>query len=53
MNPFTRALEPPSLGRRRDFYILRLPSNLENILDVNMSMNVFYILWFAGLISHI
>jgi hypothetical protein len=33
----------PFIGRRRDFYILRLPSNLENILNVNMYMNVLYI----------
>jgi hypothetical protein len=43
VNPFTRALEPPFIGRRMDFYILRLPSNLENIPDVNMYTNVFYI----------
>jgi hypothetical protein len=53
VNPFTRALEPPFIGRRKDFYIPRLPSNLENIPDVNMYMNVFYIPRFAGLISHI
>ena len=43
VNPFTRALAPPFIGRRRDFYILRLPSNLKNIPDVNMYINVFYI----------
>jgi hypothetical protein len=53
VNPFTRALVPPFIGRRGDFYIPRLPSNLENISNVNMSMNVFYIPWFAGLISYI
>jgi hypothetical protein len=43
VNPFTRALGPPFIGRRRDFYIPRLPSNLGNIPNVNMYMNVFYI----------
>jgi hypothetical protein len=43
----------PFIGRRRDFYIPRLPSNLGNILNVNMYMKVFYILWFTGLISYI
>jgi hypothetical protein len=42
VNPFTRALEPPFIGKRKDFYILRLPSNLENIPGVNMYKNVFY-----------
>jgi hypothetical protein len=51
VNPFTHALAPPFIWRQRDFYILRLPSNLGNILRVNMYMNVFYISWFAGLIS--
>jgi hypothetical protein len=37
----------------KDFYILKLPSNLKNISSVNMYMNVFYIPWFAGLISYI
>jgi hypothetical protein len=53
VNPFTRALEPPFIGRRRDFYIPRLPSNLENIPSVNTYMNVFYIPLFVGLISYI
>jgi hypothetical protein len=53
VNPFTRALRPPFIGRRRDFYIPRSPSNLENIPSVNTYMNVFYIPWFAELISHI
>jgi hypothetical protein len=53
VNPCTRALAPPFIGRRRDFYIPRLPLNLENILNVNMYMKVFYIPWFAGLISYI
>jgi hypothetical protein len=43
----------PFIGRRRDFYIPRLPSNLENIPSVNMYMNVFYIPRFTGLISYI
>jgi hypothetical protein len=53
VNPFTRALEPPFIGRRRDFYIPRLPSNLENIPSMNKYMNVFYIPWFTRLISYI
>jgi hypothetical protein len=53
VNPFTRALEPPFIGRRRDFYIPRLPLNLGNNTSVNMYMNVFYIPWFAELISYI
>jgi hypothetical protein len=53
VNPFTRALTPPFIGRRKDFYIPRLPSNLGNILRVNMYMNVFYIPWFADLTSYI
>jgi hypothetical protein len=42
-NRFTRALAPPFIGRRRDFYIPKVPSNLRNIPNVNMYMNVFYI----------
>jgi hypothetical protein len=53
VNLFTRALAPPFIGRRRDFYIPRIPSNLENIPSVNTYMNAFYIPWFAGLISYI
>jgi hypothetical protein len=53
VNPFIRALAPPFIGRRRDFYIPRLPSNLMNIPNVNMYKNVFYIPWFARLISYI
>jgi hypothetical protein len=41
--PFTRALAPPFIGRRRDFYIPREPSTLRNIHSVNMYTNVFYI----------
>jgi hypothetical protein len=51
VNPFTRSR--PFIGRRRDFYIPKIPSNLGNILSANMYMNVFYIPWFAGLISYI
>jgi hypothetical protein len=43
VNPFTRALVPPFIGRRREFYIPRLPTNLENIPSVNMYKNVLYI----------
>jgi hypothetical protein len=43
VNPFTRALAPPFIGRRREFYIPKIPSNLGNIPSVNMYMNVFYI----------
>jgi hypothetical protein len=53
VNPFTRSLTPPFIGRRRDFYIPRLPSNLENIPSVNMYMNVFYIPWFAELTLYV
>jgi hypothetical protein len=53
VNPFTPALAPPFIGRQRDFYIPKIPSNLGNIPSVNMYMNVFYIPWFAGLISYI
>jgi hypothetical protein len=53
VNLFTCALAPPFIGRRRDFYIPRIPSNLENIPSVNTYMNVFYIPWFTGLLSYI
>jgi hypothetical protein len=43
VNPFTRAIMPPFIGRRRDFYISKTPSSLKNIPSVNMYMNVFYI----------
>jgi hypothetical protein len=43
VNPFTRALSPPFIGRQRDFYIPRLPTNLRNIPSVNIYTNVFYI----------
>jgi hypothetical protein len=35
------------------FYIPKIPSNLGNILSVNMYMNVFYVPWFAEMISYI
>jgi hypothetical protein len=53
VNPFTCAIAPPFIGRRRDFYIPKIPSNIRNIPSVNTYINVFYIPWFAGLISHI
>jgi hypothetical protein len=53
LNPLTRALAPPFIERRRDFYIPKVPSNLRNIPNVNMYTNVLYILWFAGLTSYI
>jgi hypothetical protein len=31
VNPFTHALAPPFIGRRRDFCIPKIPSNLRNI----------------------
>jgi hypothetical protein len=43
VDQFTCVLVPSFIGRRRDFYIARLPPNLENIPNVNMYMNVFYI----------
>jgi hypothetical protein len=43
VNPFTRSLAPPFIGRRRHFYIPKIPSKLRNIPSVNMYMNVFYI----------
>jgi hypothetical protein len=43
VNPLTRALAPAFIGRRRDFYIPKTPSNLKNIPSVNTYMNVFCI----------
>jgi hypothetical protein len=43
VNPVTRALVPPFIGRRRDFYIPKVPSNPRNIPNVKTYMNVFYI----------
>jgi hypothetical protein len=44
-DPVTHALAPPFIGRRRDFYIPKVPSNPRNIPNVNTYMNVFYILY--------
>jgi hypothetical protein len=43
VNPFTRALAPPFIGRRRNFYIPKTPSSSKNIPNVNTYMNVFFI----------
>jgi hypothetical protein len=43
VHPVTRALAPPFIGRRMDFYIPKVPSNPRNIPNVNTYMNVFYI----------
>jgi hypothetical protein len=43
MNPFTRALAPPFIGRQRDFYIPKTPLSSMNIPNVNTYMNVFFI----------
>jgi hypothetical protein len=43
VNPFTRAPAPPFIGRRRDFYIPKVPSNPRNIPNVNTYMNILYI----------
>jgi hypothetical protein len=43
VSPFIRALAPPFIGRRMDFYISKTPSNSKNIPSVNMYMNAFYI----------
>jgi hypothetical protein len=55
MNPITRALAPPFIGRRRDFYISKVPSNLRNIPNVNSYMNVFCIsyIYKPATISHV
>jgi hypothetical protein len=41
--PLYTSPRSPFIGRRRDFYILILPSDLKNIPNGNMYMNVFYI----------
>jgi hypothetical protein len=41
VNPFTRALAPPFIGRRSDFYIPKTPSNLKNIHSVNSTRMSF------------
>jgi hypothetical protein len=43
----------PFIETQKDFYIPKLPSNLENIPSVNMYKNALYIPWFTGLISYI
>jgi hypothetical protein len=43
LNSFTRALAPPFIGRRRDFYIPKTPSSSKNIHNVNTYKNVFFI----------
>jgi hypothetical protein len=43
LNPFTRALTPPFIGRRRYFYIPKTPSSSKNIPNVNTYKNVFFI----------
>jgi hypothetical protein len=43
LNPFTRALAPPFIGRRRDFHIPITPLASENIPSVNAYMIVFFI----------
>jgi hypothetical protein len=43
VNEFTRALAPPFIGRRRDFYIPKAPSSSWNIPNVNAYKNVFFI----------
>jgi hypothetical protein len=43
VNELTRALAPPFIGRRRDFYILKTLSSSKNIHNVNTYMNVFFI----------
>jgi hypothetical protein len=41
--PLTRALMPPFIGRRRDFYIPKVSSDLRSIFNVNIYMTGFYI----------
>jgi hypothetical protein len=43
VNPLTRVLAPPFIGRRRDFYIPKTPLHSKNIPNVNTYMNVFFI----------
>jgi hypothetical protein len=43
VNPLHVPSRPPFIGRRRDFYIPKIPSNPKNILSVNMYVNVFNI----------
>jgi hypothetical protein len=51
--PFYTCPRVPFYRETKGFYIPKIPSNLGNIPSVNMYMNVFYIPWFAGLISYI
>jgi hypothetical protein len=51
--PLHVPLTPPFIGRQRDFYIPIIPSNLKNIPNGNMYMNVFSYPWFAELTSDI
>jgi hypothetical protein len=39
VNPFTRALTPPFIERRKDFYIPIIPLNSKNIPSVNTQMS--------------
>jgi hypothetical protein len=41
VNPFTPALAPPFIGRRRDFYIPTIPLSPKNVPSVNAHTNVF------------
>jgi hypothetical protein len=46
VNPFTRALTPPFIGIRRDFYIPTIPLNSKNIPSVThtqMSFTLIYL----------
>jgi hypothetical protein len=43
LNPLTRALAPPFIGRQRDFYIPKTPSSSTNIPNVNTYKNIFSI----------
>jgi hypothetical protein len=54
VNAFTRVLASPFIGRWRDFYIPKIPSDPRNIPSVNMYMNVFYIsyIYKPATISH-
>jgi hypothetical protein len=53
VNPFTRALAPLFIGRRRDFLHSENTLESRHIPSVSIYINVFYISWFAGLISYI
>jgi hypothetical protein len=43
LNLFTRALAPPFIGIRRDFYTPKTPLSSKNISNVNIYKNVFFI----------